>query len=92
METKYFSKGGQYPYQVEGEIDDKFFYYRARHDNVSLTLYPKIKENMVYKDTYELQEIGYSEIEKNSFVTDEEAEEDIKTLYKMIENNGNKTT
>lgn len=91
IKIKFFTRGGQYPYQAEGEINNEFFYYRARHDMVSLTLYPKIKEDMVYRDTYELEEMGYAAIDKNSYVTNEEADNDIKTLYNMIKNKANET-
>jgi hypothetical protein len=88
----YFSKGGQFPYQAEGEINGYFFYYRARHNEVSLTLYPKVRENMVYRDTYNLDQIGHANLEKNSYVTDEEADNDIRVLYNKIKTNGNKNS
>lgn len=85
INIKYRSRGGQYPYQADGVINDKdWFYYRARHNNVSLELYNSEEEmdELIMPETCD----NYASIEKNSFVTDEEAEDDIKTLYNIIKN------
>jgi len=81
MKIELFSKGGQYPYQAEGIINDKdYFYYRARHGQVSLDLC-NTKEEL---DKLSFVNEKYISIDKNSFVTDEEALQDIETLYNLI--------
>lgn len=79
----YFSKGGQFPYQAEGIINNKdYFYYRARGDVVSLELYEN-EQNLKSMSG----PTKYERLEKNSFVTEEEVENDIKQLYKLIYGN-----
>ena len=66
MKIEYYSKGGQFPYQAEGVINDKdYFYYGARYNEVSLDLYATKEElDKLYSNN-----IRFAYIEKNSFVT-----------------------
>ena len=49
MEIKYFSRGGMYPYQAEGKIEEIYFYFRYRHDKASLTLFNTSLAPSVFK-------------------------------------------
>ena len=84
ISIEYYNKGGKFPYQAFGIINNKdYFYYRARHGTVSLELYDS-REELDNPSTFHSDRMAT--LDKNSFVTDEEAEDDIKTLYKMIQN------
>lgn len=81
MDINYFSKGGNFPYQAEGSVDDKFFYFRARHGYVSLTLY----ETRVDMDNMS-RDLCCIYYKHESFLLDKEADLIIKKLYKKIKN------
>lgn len=81
MKIEYFSRGGQFPYQAEGKIEDFYFYFRARHEKLSLELY-KTK-----KDLDEMENIVCSTSKFGvSFIPDNIAEEEIIKLYNIMIN------
>lgn len=82
MDINYFSKGGNYPYQAEGIIDEKYyFYFRARHNRVSLELYESKKDLDNFSDC-----LAHIIIKRISLLTDKEANTIIKKLYNRVKN------
>lgn len=81
-DINFFKRGGNYPYQAEGVINNKdYFYFRARHNRVSLELYSSRKE------LDNMDNVGpIINIKNNSVLNDDEALKLIKQLYKTIKN------
>lgn len=76
LNIEYFSKGGNFPYQAEGKINDDYFYFRARHNVVSLHIYESMQDLNNKDNTVESI---FSD--ENSYLNDEEADSIIRKLY-----------
>lgn len=81
LEVKYFSKGGNFPYQAEGKISNIYFYFRSRHDRVSLELF-RNGENFNTLSHADL----IVNVKENSFLDDKQADVLIKKLYNIVKN------
>ncbi len=76
VDINYYSRGGQCPYQAEGVINDKYyFYFRERHGYCRLELY-KNKSEIVSDRA--ICDLGYSIIGINN---DKEANKIIEKLF-----------
>lgn len=78
---EYYKKGGNLPYQAEGKINDRYFYFRARHDYCSLEIYNNIKDLDNLSD-----HIICVTIKEGSFLNNEEADIIIRKLWYLIKN------
>ena len=76
---KYLNKGCQLPYQANGIIEEYYFYFRARHDILSLTLYKNKRDHTNMEN-----ELYYKSKPGNSILSNEEAEKEIVNLYTKI--------